>query len=286
MQYLLLLVVLTTLSCQNILTKSYFVNAKSSSPFIFSAFGVLFSLTYFVVTGIGKLDFSQIRIILPYSVAFAVTYGLAVFCSKMSIGIGPLSLSALFNSYSLMIPTFYGIFVKNEDVTVISVTGLLLLAVSIVLVNLKKEDRRITPRWIFVVVLGLVSNGVCTVVQRVQQEDFKGNFKNEFMILALALVAFFMLTISIIGTKNRKAILSDRQLYIKASLNGFANGFTNHMTMVLVAFLPSAVMYPTISAGSIVVSTLAAIFLYRERLSKMKIAGFSIGIISVILLNI
>ena len=286
MQYLILLLLLITLSSQNILTKNYFVKAKSTSPYIFSGFSVLFSLSYFTITGASSFDFSQISKLLPYSLSFAVTYGLAVISSKASIGCGPLSLSTLFSSYSLMIPTFWGIFVSGDKVTLLSIGGITLLILSIILVNLKKEDSRITPKWIFFVVLGLVSNGICTLIQRLQQENFKGTYKSEFMVIALAIVAFFMLTVFITADAKRKSILSDRQLYLNAGLTGLANGFTNHMTMLLVAYLSSSVMYPTISAGSIVISTLAAIFIYREKLSKMKIAGFVIGTVSVILLNI
>ena len=171
MQYLILILLLITLSGQNILTKNYFVKARTSSPYVFSAFAVLFSLLYFFVTGIGSADFSEMSRLLPFCLSFALTYGLAVVSSKASIGCGPLSLSALFSSYSLMIPTFYGIFVSGDDVTLFKGAGIGLLIISIILVNLKKEDSRITPRWIFFVVLGLVSNGVCTLIQRVQQED-------------------------------------------------------------------------------------------------------------------
>lgn len=286
MQYLILVLLLVTLSSQNLLTKNYFVKASISSSYIFSGFTVFFSLTYFTVTGISSFDFSEIIKLLPYCLSFALTYGLAVISSKASIGCGPLSLSALFSSYSLMIPTLYGLFVSGDDVTFTGIFGISLLVISIILVNLKKEDARITPKWIFFVVLGLVSNGICTLIQRLQQEDFNGKYKSEFMVIALALVAFFMLTGAIIGCTRRKAVLADKQLYLNASLCGFANGFTNHMTMLLVAYLPSSVMYPTISAGSIVISTLAAIFIYNEKLSRMKIAGFVIGTASVVLLNI
>ena len=286
MHYLLLPLLLITLSGQNILTKNYFVKAKSTSSYIFSSFSVLLSLSFFLISGMGKLDFSEFGKVLPYSLAFAVTYGLAVIFSKASIGCGPLSLSALFSSYSLMIPTFYGIFVSHDTVTAFTVTGLVLLVISIVLVNLKKEDARITPKWVFFVTMSLIMNGVCTVVQRVQQEDFSGLYKNEFMIISLSVVVVFMMSGSVMLCKNRRAVLSDIQLYLNAGLAGLFNGFTNHMVMFLVAYLPSSVMYPTISSGSIIISTLAAIFIYREKLSKMKLAGFIIGVASVILLNI
>ena len=132
MQYLILVLLLVTLSSQNLLTKNYFVKASISSSYIFSGFTVFFFFFFFTVTGISSFDFSEIIKLLPYCLSFALTYGLAVISSKASIGCGPLSLSALFSSYSLMIPTLYGLFVSGDDVTFTGIFGISLLVISII----------------------------------------------------------------------------------------------------------------------------------------------------------
>ena len=43
-------------------------------------------------------------------------------------------------------------------------------------------------------------------------------------------------------------------------------------------------MYPFVSAGVIVVSTLAAVLLYREKLTRNELIGLIIGAVSVVFL--
>ena len=67
---------------------------------------------------------------------------------------------------------------------------------------------------------------------------------------------------------------------------GLANGVVNYLVMTLQGMLPTALLFPLISAGGIVTAFLLAVFLYRERLTKPQLVGSAIGTISVILLNL
>ena len=141
---------------------------------------------FFIITGGFTLKFNGV--ILPYSIAFGASYGAAVVFSFLSILTGPLSLSVLISSYSLMVPTFYGLIFLNEDVSFLFYIGLALLAVSLFLINYKPKVKdttesgaKITPLWLLFVFLGFLGNGICSTVQVVQQRAFNGEYKNEFM---------------------------------------------------------------------------------------------------------
>ena len=56
--------------------------------------------------------------------------------------------------------------------------------------------------------------------------------------------------------------------------------------MILTSLIPSAILYPTISAGGIVIAFLFALLVYREKLSKTQQIGYAIGVTSVVLLNL
>ena len=68
------------------------------------------------------------------------------------------------------------------------IPGLILLFLPIYLINRKNETIPVTPRWILYAVLLFIGNGSCSAVQKLQQSVFKGEYKNEFMFLALVLV--------------------------------------------------------------------------------------------------
>ena len=65
-----------------------------------------------------------------------------------------------------------------------------------------------------------------------------------------------------------------------------ANGAVNLFVMLLTGLLPTAILFPSISAGGMAITFAIAILFYKEKLSKVQILGYMFGIISVVLLNI
>ncbi|MBP3415298.1 MAG: hypothetical protein J6L81_08900, partial [Clostridia bacterium] len=256
----------------------------------FSFVTVVTALLYFVITGIGKLDFSPIMEYLPYSAAFALCYGLTTWGSKSALKYGPMALGTLFGACSLLIPTFLGILILGDPMLPPQrIVGLVVLFASIALANLKKEDQRITFLWIIFVVLSVVGNGFCAFTQAAQVKFQQGKYGNEFMITALAFVAIALGIAAFAGRSREtiKAQTGEKRLWVFAILSGLANGFTNQMVMLLVANkMPQSIIQPTVSAGGLVLTLLAAVLLYKEKQSKAKYAAFALGAVSLVLLNI
>lgn len=282
MIYLLLIPGILFISAQHIISKQYTVKTKNGNMLMFSFVRTLFALLFFVVCSGGKLNFNTR--LLPYSAAFALTYGAATVGSIYSIKSGPLSISSLIMSYSLIIPTFYGIIFMNEPVRINTYIGIALLMISLFLINIKKEDTKFSAVWIIWLIIGFLGNGLCSAVQKIQQITFDGAYKNEFMIESLILVCgvLFIMTLRQNGGKKN----AFKECFGYASLNGIANGIVNLLIMVLVTLMPGAVLYPSVSAGGIIVTFIVSLAVYKERFTKMQFTGYIIGIISVILLNL
>ena len=56
--------------------------------------------------------------------------------------------------------------------------------------------------------------------------------------------------------------------------------------MILVADIPSAILYPCVSAGGIVIGFIMAITVYKEKLTNMQLVGYFLGVVSVVCLNL
>lgn len=126
---------------------------------------------------------------------------------------------------------------------------------------------------------------MCSVVQKMQQLAFNGAYKNEFMILALAIVVV-VLTGFVIA-KERKEIKTFAKVgWHLAAFCGVMNGIVNLFVMILSGRMPVSLMFPLISAGGIVITYLVSKFFYKEKLTQRQFIGFIIGIISVVFLNI
>ena len=129
------------IAAQNILKKAYNLRT-GGGVYFFTMLSAGAAMLFFLVTG-GTPDFSAG--LLPYSAAFGTAYAVAVVFSVMAVSCGSLSLTTLINSYSLMLPTFYGLLFLKEPVSTGLIPGLALLVVSLVLVNKKTENRLPLP---------------------------------------------------------------------------------------------------------------------------------------------
>ena len=277
-----LIAIILGVSGQNIVKKPYTQKMGGSGVYFFNAIISAAALLFFAVTAT-KLDFDLSFI--PYSIGFAASYAIATVFLVLAIAYGSLSLTSLFFSYSLMIPTLYGLVFLKDDISVVFILGLALLVVSLFLANKNDKKAKFSFKWIICVILAFLGNGMCTVVQNMQQVAFDGAYKNEFMIVALAIVALVMSIMSLI--KERKAM----KVYAKAGWHwalicGLLNGMVNLFVMILSRSMPVSVMFPLISAGGLVVTYLVSRFVYKESLTKLQFVGFILGLAAVVFLNI
>ena len=282
MQYLLLAVVISLISVQNVLQKQYPRVSEKPNVFLFSSLSTLTALVFFVVSSGFKLSFSAEFI--PYSIGFGLAYACAMFGNVLSLKLGSLALTSLVTSYSLLIPTLYGMIFLKEPISVLGYIGIVLLIISIFLLNAKKESVTITMKWVIVVGLTFVTNGLCSTVQKMEQLAFDGGYKNEFMIVALAIAAALLF---VMGLFQKGDLKTEAKLGLRTAIpNGLANGIVNFLVMVLTGLISNAILFPSISAGGIVLSWILATFVYKEKLSKAQLVGYVIGIASVICLNL
>lgn len=268
------------MSAQNIISKQYNFKIKNKNMMMYSLIKTFFALLFFVVYSGGNLNFCTE--IIPYAIGFGITYAAGTVANEYAVKTGSLSITSLVISYSLIIPTLYGTVFLNEPVRISTYTGIALLMISLFLVNMKKENTKFAFAWIVWIVIAFCGNGLCLSIQKLQQLKFNGAYKNEFMIAALLFVNTVLFVIVTLqkGDKGFKDCLK------YASLNGVANGLANMFTMFLVGLMPGAVLYPSITAGSMIVTFVISLAVYKEKLAKMQLTGYAVGVLSVIILNI
>ena len=150
MSILFLIIIIAGVAGQNIAKKMYTKKTGTGGTFLFSALTALFSMLFFIIT---SKNISWNPEIIPYSIAFALSFALSSLFGLLAVANGPLSLSTLMISYSLMVPTLYGLIFLKEPIGIFFVIGLMLLAVSIFLVNKKNDQAPVTPKWLLFVFL-------------------------------------------------------------------------------------------------------------------------------------
>lgn len=281
MQYILLAAALVCMSAQQFVQKEYNGKVKKPKMFMFVAFSSIAAMLIFIAASGGDLTF--VPGILMYSAAFAGAYIAATVGLVFALRFGSLAITSLVMSYSLIIPTLYGITFLDENIGTMGIIGVIMLCASLFLLNAKKEKAKVNVKWVIFLVMAFVGNGMCSTIQKIQQLNSGGEYKSEFMIIALAISAITMLAVSFATERNK----SDLKLLIKYSVpNGLFNGAVNFLILVLTGLIPNAILFPSVSAGGIVLSLIMALLIYKEKLSLQQKIGYVIGTVSVILLNL
>ena len=285
MPILLIFLCTVTLTVQQVFKKQYSLRCAGGNYF-FSASVSFFALLFFLLIP-GKISLGTD--ILPYSAGFAAVFALATVFSVMALTIGSLAITSLVLSYSLIIPTLYGILFLNEKITPLKCGGILLLLISLFLVRAQtKEDNKAskpTVKWIIYVLIAFVANGMCSVVQNAQQRKFDGTQNSNFMILALIISTAVLFVLSLIFERNTILNALKKGTVLSAAC-GICNGATNYLVMVIIAAVASSVFFPVLSAGQLILTFIISVFAYREKFIHRQIAGLACGLVSLVILNI
>ncbi len=272
-----------TLTVQNVFKKD-FGRRNIPADYTYSGIVTLFALVFFLFTAKGAVFATDI---LPYSLGFAAVYVGCTVSGILALRWGSLAITSLLLSYSLIIPTLYGV-ITGDPVGPVQVAGLAALLVSAFLVRGERsteEAKGISAKWLIAVAVSFVCNGFCSVIQTAQQRAFGGQYNSSFMILALAIGGAVSLLIGLITERRQLPGVLHHGL-VSAALCGLCNGATNYLVMVIVAAVAASVFFPVLSAGQIVLLFILSVTVYKERFLPRQLVGMLLGLVSLVLLNL
>lgn len=282
MQAIYLTIIILGISGQNVFKKAFSKKRNGSGVYTFSLLTNLSALLFFLLT---SRDLQWNPRLIPYALFFAVFFGAATIFSTLALSCGHLSLTSLISSFSLMIPTFYGLLFLREPAGIGFIPGLITLSASLFLINKKEQGAAFRLKWFLFVMIAFLGNGMCSVAQKMQQLAFDGMYKSEFMIMSLAIVAAVMCIAIVITERKHFADYAAGGWHLALGC-GILNGAVNLLVMILSGMMSVSLMFPLVSVGGIVVTFFVSKFLYKEKLTKAQYLGFSLGITAIILLNI
>ncbi|MBE6629729.1 MAG: hypothetical protein E7624_02630 [Ruminococcaceae bacterium] len=294
MAYFLMIVCVITCTIQSPLKKLY-QNQSKKGTFLFTALIQLVAACFFGGACLVSGSFAYEWGVLPYSLLFAVATSTCCITSVLALRYGSLALTSLISSYSLMLPTMYGFFRFQESVYVTQLIGIALLLVSLYLTNMTKksskegdvpaEKSHFSMKWLVLVIVMALTNGMCAIVQKEEQYRFAGAYKNEFMMVAL-LVSFGVLTVVGLILERRDIGVVIKKGAIPAVLTGAANGATNLLVMVVTATIAASIFFPVISGGGMVLAYILSVTLFKEKFTTGQKIGILLGVVSLVFLNL
>lgn len=245
-----------------------------------SAFVVFFGIFLFSAEGFHAPT-------LLFGAAHGVLLAIANQCGYRALHSGPMALTSLLVNFSLIIPFFFGVLYLGERPSLFAYIGFVLLGAALVFLNLRpgKGGKRPSLRWGIFVLLTMLANGFCSVTtswhQRLYPEQYELGFTAWTVLVCFAIFAVLALA----GGKLKHKYHKPRcDLY--AGTAGLVNTMASFLIVLLAAKSPATILYPLLSATTMLAALFVGRLLFRERLNRNQLIGFAIGICSVVLLNL
>lgn len=225
---------------------------------------------------------------LLYGAAQGVLLAVANQAGYRALHTGPMALTSMLVNFSLIIPFLVGLICWSERPSVFAYVGFALLLAALICLNLRGksgEDKRPSLKWFFFVLCTLVANGGCSVITTMHQRAYPSAYEFGYTAwgVLLSFLIFGVLALAK-GKLSSKFRLPRCDLY--ASGAGIANVLASFFTVLLAAQSPATILYPLLSATTMLAALLIGRFLFREKLTVPQLVGFSLGVLSVVLLNL
>ncbi len=201
------------------------------------------------------------------------------------------SVASVASKMSLAIPVIFSLFILKlgtSDLDIWNYTGIILAFVAILLVSKKKANQLtnkqpLTLKYIALPLAVFLLGGVIDTSLNYANHHFLTESTEPIFPIFIFGFAFIMGLITALAqaVKFRK----------KDILGGIYLGVPNYFSIyfqlkALSAFDNNgAILYPSLNIGIIIISTLASVLLFKEKLSKINMIGVGLAVVVILLLS-
>ncbi|MBR4889307.1 MAG: hypothetical protein IKU17_09195 [Clostridia bacterium] len=284
MIYLLLLLSLVLGVVKSSVYNQY---AKSEKPdvggiFRFNAVSYGTAAVVALLCGVGKT-------LSPVTVACAFGYAVVVFSlqamSVAAMTIGPMSLTSLFVLYGMIIPSLAGPIFWHEPFGPLQAAGIVVMLLSIWMLREKSDGVSVNKRWAWMAAVCFVLSGMAGVMEKIHQTS-EAKAERLMFLFAACTMMFLFSVVGCLLVKKRSAKRSLRPALLLGGVSGAIVGFYSQINLTLAGELNSLIYYPVANGGALLLTVFISVAVFREKLSGRRLAGFLLGLLSIVLLSL
>ncbi len=233
-----------------------------------------------VLFGIGALGGQTSFFTIVLGLLFGVVTALSNFYKMRALNSGPMHITLLVTTSSMIIPTMCGIFFGER----FSVLKLILVVILIGFIFLsfdKTDNKKTNKKWLFFCVPAFLFQGSIGVLQKIHQfSAYKGEL-NGFLFVAFVCSLIYS---RIRAQKSYRELSFRKKQIIFAIMCGVCTYIMNFLNLRLSGLLPSQLFFPLVNGSAIVLSSVMSVLLFKEHLSKKQTLGLIGGITTLILM--
>jgi len=294
MPLVLLLICSMTVNLIGTVTKKQVINRTNDTTLVGYLYNTLASVTAAIVL------FCMNGFSLPslFTVVLGIVFGIITALQQVSniqaLKLGPLSYTTVIASLSTMIPTLCGAVIWGEHIAPVQWIGILLMVGCFLLsVSSDAEQKKTSARWLIFCAVLFVCTGGIGVMQKWHQNTVYKEELDAFLLIAFLFSTVYSAVLLWHHLKTKDA--SDIRVVFDAAsirmwvllliaVGGICAALNNKWNLYLSGVMDSAVFFPVVNGGGLVLTTVSAVILFRERLSKKQWLGMPLGTVAVVCL--
>lgn len=277
------------------MVRNYYSKSVSSTMAGYHLFNAATSL----VCGVTLALFSGGNFSLsPFTLGLAVLFGAITATQQVAtsaaLNVGPCSYTSVIISMSTVITALSGMLFFYESLRINQLIGIAMM-LGCLMLSVKKDDeeKKKTVRWFVCCLIGCVCSAGVGLMQKVHQSSaFKGELTMFLMIAFVCSFAFSSISLALEKRKSgAEMALFDRRagmgllaaLFLSA---GAGVALNNQINLYLSGVVDSAVFFPIVNGGGLILITAASVALFQEKLTARQWIGLALGIAATLLLCI
>ena len=249
----------------------------------------MFVINYLICSLLSCLFAGRIAVYTPHpgmglamglGTAAGILFLLCFVLLQLNIEKNGMAMASTFMKLGVVVSTLIAVFVFHERPRPVQILGILLAAVSILMIHTDQADSaKAGWKWLLPVLLicGGVTDSMANVFDKIGDPAVRDYYL--FYTFGAALVCALAL---MLWKRERIGIPE----LCSGILVGIPNYFSTRFLLLALSSLPAVIVYPAVSVGTIVLVSLFGLVFFKESLSRRKLVAMGIILLALVLLNI
>ncbi len=233
------------------------------------------------------------------SLIFGTVTALQAIATMQALKLGPMAYTTVFICCSTIITALSGFFFFGETIELPQYVGMGLMLISFFLaVDKKKNDKKASLRWLAFCFIAFCCSGAVGIMQKTESTNHKDEL-GTFLVIAFAVAFLFSAIVALFFRSKEKKLPAAKDepplfagktglaaLIVPGAmiLMGICAGINNQLNLFLAGKMDAAIFFPIVNGVGLVLSSIAGVVVFRDKLSLKQWIGVVCGIASVVLL--
>ena len=276
------------LAANFILQKKYQKTAGTSikAGLLYNALTGAFSAIMFLIINRFEIKLTGFSVLM--AAIFATVVMLYIFIGFKIMEKGNMSLYTLFlMSGGMTVPYIFGVLFLNEELTLLRTLGLVAIIAAIAISN--SGEGKPDKKQLMLCLAVFILNGVSSVTSKVHQISPASETVTspDFAFIVMMFKAIICSVVLLVSRKrmttNKAEKLPIKPIILIVLLAAVSDGLTYMLQLIGATTLPATVLYPFVTGGSVILTSFAGVFVFKEKLSARQLAGIAICFVGTLL---